>query len=146
MKMVGPPNEDCTLDSCAPFDATCDEETRRCAIMVGPDEACTQDSCLPNFGPCIELPGSIEISGGPVAIGTSPVISADLFVVVGTDDGRLCARTLNDLTPGYDLSPPTPLWASGCVALGDRPTRSSPAIGKNGVIYVTTDAGLYIIK
>jgi hypothetical protein len=83
---------------------------------------------------------------GPVTVEASPALSADLFVVVGTTDGRVCARNLDNTVPGDDDDQANP-WLSGCIALGDgQPVRSSPAIGPGGAIHVTTDSGLYIIK
>jgi len=142
------PDEPCTSESCMPFGATCDQQTMRCMVMVGPDQACTRDSCQPDLGFCVPTNGSTGLVGrnATVPVSTSLVVSADTFAVVGTDDGRLCATTLNDLKPGQDLDPPTAAWASGCIVLGDAPVRSSPAIGRNGEIYVTTEDGLFLIK
>ena len=72
---------------------------------------------------------------------TSPAISSEAFAVVGSADGRVCARSFQGLVPE------DPAWEDGCVAIGDDlPTRSSPAIGSDGVIYITTDSGLYEIR
>lgn len=146
----GDPTLECTTDSCAPFGTTCDPQTNRCMGGVGPDQRCSEDSCVADAadGVCTTINGSIEIAGGPVPITTSLTVSSDQFGVVGTSDGRVCARTLDGFPPGYNLTPPTTDWpAGGCVSLFDTgPTQSSPAIGLNGEIYITTDAGLYVIK
>lgn len=189
------PTEDCRTDSCPP-PLTCGDDSR-CTVATPtsdqrrpgdshgttgiptptPGEACTRDSCLAeNLGTCTAYDGSMLIPDTPVPISTSPVVSGDLFVVVGTSDGRVCARTLDPpygVVPGYDLDPPTATWGTGhcnvtttqvclettdcpagetcvpggCIELGDGlPTLSSPIIGENGTIYVTTASGLYVIK
>ena len=84
----------------------------------------------------------------------------------------MCARRTHPGVPGYNLEPPTATWGDGhcnstsqaclkdtdcptdescvpggCIELGDGlPTLSSPIIGENGTIYVTTANGLYVIK
>jgi hypothetical protein len=143
-----------------------------------PLPACTRDTCVANMrGMCVPSPAVISIPGAPVAITTSPVISGDFFMVVGTSDGRVCARAFDPpygVVPGYNRSPPNKVWGklvcnsaltmectansdcpdggacipSGCIQLNadNNPTLSSPVIGLNGVIYVTTADGLYAIK
>jgi len=153
------PNElplSCRTDSCLPFGQICDPNTARCCPPDEPDcengampnLRCTRDSCLPDLGMCTVANGTVSLTGSPIDITTSPIVSGDQFVVVGTPDGRICARALDNTVPGSDLNTPTENWAaSGCIAFGNgKPTRSSPAIGLNNTIYVTTDAGLYVIK
>lgn len=132
----------CRTDSCAPLLGTC--ENGRCS--GDRDERCTPDTCIAgNNGSCISQPASVPIAEN-VTIATSPVISGDQFVIVGTDDGRVCARALDGTVPGDDDDAANP-WLDGCIDLGDGlPTRSSPAIGPNGRIFVTTESGLYKIE
>jgi hypothetical protein len=103
----------------------------------------SDDTC---DGSCEPLDGFF-VAGEPVEIETSPVLSGDPFVVIGTPDGRVCARGLEGTVPGQAQTPPTAPWADGCIELpNDQPTRSTPIIGPNGQIYVTTDDGLYAIQ
>ena len=190
------PTQDCRTDSCPP-PLACSANTDRCEVPAPtsgqrqpgdsqgttvlptptPGEACSRDTCvLDNHGTCTVYDGTMLIPDAPVGISTSPVLSGDLFVVVGTSDGRVCARTLDPpygVVPGYNLEPPTATWGDGhcnlttsqaclkdtdcptdescvpggCIELGDGlPTLSSPIIGENGTIYVTTANGLYVIK
>jgi len=143
----GLPNS-CRTDSCLPFNQMCDTSTNRCTGGANPTQRCTRDSCLPDQGTCTVRNGVVSVTGAAVPIITSPIVSGDEFVVVGTSDGRICARALDGTVPGQDLSPPSPAWAqSGCIAVGNSsPTRSSPAIGLNDTIYAITDAGLYVIR
>lgn len=133
----------CRTDSCGPGEGTCVQN--RCSIS---DVTCTPDSCLSgNHGMCeiLEPSGILPITGG-AAVDTSPVISADLFAAVGTVDGRVCARALDDTVPGDDDDPSNP-WLAGCLELGDGlPVLSSPAIGAHNRLYVTTATGLYVIE
>lgn len=159
---------DCTFDSCAPT-GVCNPDSARCSMPEG--QPCVQDSCLPEGacgvlgrcsndrnqvcivgdactpdGTCEPLEGFF-VAGDTVQIDTSPVLSADPFVVIGTPDGRVCARGLDGTVPGQDLTPPTDEWMSGCINLPNaQPTRSTPIIGPNGQIYVTTDDGFYAIQ
>jgi hypothetical protein len=140
----GGTQQNCTMDSCAPTGGTC--ISNRCTDASG-TLGCRTDSCLPNNGTCTVIP---TFGTQPIALGqtvsTSPVMSADAFVVFGTDDGLVCARAVNGDVPGawnaiLDLP--------GCVDLDskkDEPAISSPAIGPNGQIYVSTKSGLYIIQ
>lgn len=182
----------CTTDTCPPNAGTCEEG--KCSMSGA---TCTSDSCAPD-GVCVAQQGTFL---APPSTGTSLIVSGDLFVVVGTPDGRVCARGLDGSMPGQTLNPPTPAWSrycstttlqpcvddsdcpngengelclghcnvttkqtchkdmecppdetcapvqNGCIELGDGlQTLSSPSIGKNGVIYVTTQKGLYAIR
>ena len=163
-----PYTQDCRLDSCSePGQGDC-MGNNRCS---GDDTvSCTRDSCVTsNTGQCVVLPLCQDVQPGvpcsntnaipaaPVTtIPASPVLTGDLFVVVGTSDGRVCARTLDNLVPGQTLDSPTETWrdGDGCITLDPTldptspaaATRSSPIIGQNGRIYVTTDAGLWVIE
>ena len=167
-RCAGDPTLDCRTDSWPPEQ----RDLQRRQPLLGRRERrpARRSSCPQADAPCTVTDGIISITGGAVPIDTSPVVSGDLFVVVGTSDGRVCARTLDDMVPGQTLNPPTAGWGHcdvttsqvclvnadcpagetcvrGCIALGDGgPTRSSPIIGEDGTIYVTTDAGLYVIK
>lgn len=136
------PTLDCMTDSCLPNDK-CNTATNLCTIS---GVACTPDSCTTTGDTCQVSPGIKLIPETPVAITTSPAVSGDPFVVVGTTDGQVCARNLDGTVPGQDLTT-TSGWetGNGCVQLPDA-TKSSPIIGLNGVIYVTTDKALYAIQ
>lgn len=137
--------ETCRTDSCAPNMGTC--VNNKCTEAVN-DMSCTQDTCVANHhGTCISKPALVSASSGdPIQVETSPILSGDFFVVVGTTDGRVCARNVDGSVPGDDTDMSNP-WINGCIELGDGlPVRSSPAIGPSGVILVTTDSGLYSIK
>jgi outer membrane protein assembly factor BamB len=159
--------QDCRTQSCDPEQGECGDNGR-CSIDT--EQSCTRDSCMTNGnGTCIALPtcenppqatGCCNIIVVPSAPATtipaSPILSGDLFVVVGTSDGRVCARTLDNFVPGQTLDNPTETWrdGNGCITLDptldptspEAATRSSPIIGENGRIYVTTDAGLWVIE
>lgn len=156
--------QDCRADACVP-DGTCGNNNR---CSNDNTLTCSPDSCGDN-GDCTVLPfcdnpaqstgcaNTITIPSAPATtIPASPVLSGDLFVVVGTSDGRVCARTLDNLVPGQTLDSQTETWrdGQGCITLDpsvdpgspEAATRSSPIIGQNGRIYVTTDAGLWVIE
>lgn len=148
------PAVECTPDTCPTGAGTC--ENGKCSIdatcTCTPD-SCLPDECVPQEGISVAPPTS---STTPV-VGTSLVVSGDLFVVVGTTDGRVCARGLDGSVPGQTLTTPTAAWSSGCIYLDKEDcatqsppsscaTQSSPSIGENGVIYVTTNTGLYAIR
>ncbi len=136
-------NLTCTPDSCDPDEGTCGEEDRLCSVSK---DSCMPDSCLPDNGTCVGRQAKVAVfSGGPLAVRTSPAISSDMFAVVGSDDGRVCARQLDGTIPQTDETD-TP-WANGCISIPDsQETVSSPVIDREGTIYVTTDNGLYSIK
>jgi len=143
-------SQDCRTDSCLPNGGTCTGNPKRCSIS-GLD--CTQDSCVVDNSAdnnhCAVTNGIVAVAGEAVAISGSPIVSGDLYTVIGTQDGRVCARTLDNLVPGHDFTPPTATWqdGNGCITVGDgSPIVSSPVIGQNQRIYVTTEAGLYLIK
>lgn len=135
--------ESCRTDSCAPDLGTCEND--RCT--GDSEERCTPDTCVnSDHGTCVSQPALLPVTAGDVTIATSPILSGDLFVVVGTDDGRVCARALDGTVPGDEDDATNP-WLGGCIELGDGlPTRSSPAIGPNGRLFVTTESGLYKIE
>ena len=137
--------ETCRTDSCAPNMGTC--VNNKCTEALN-DMACTPDTCLsPHHGTCISKPALVTASlTDSVRVETSPILSGDLFTVVGTTDGRVCARNVDGSVPGNVDDANNP-WRNGCIELGDGlPVRSSPSIGPNGAILVTTDSGLYTIK
>lgn len=139
------PTQSCRMDSCPPGQGSCNGGTQRCSIS---NVECTTDTCLPDDGTCTAVTGMVPIAGQPVPVDNSLTVSGDAFVVVGTGDGRLCARGLDGTVPGDDEDPEN-AWvaADGCLTLGaGLPARSSPAIGRQGAIYVTTDEGLFVIQ
>lgn len=137
--------ETCRTDSCLPNMGEC--VNNKCTEAVN-DQSCTPDTCkAPGHGECIAKPALVPVSSeDSVRVETSPILSGDLFVIVGTTDGRVCARSVDGSVPGDDRDASNP-WLSGCIELGDGlPVRSSPAMAPGGVIVVTTDSGLYTIK
>jgi hypothetical protein len=62
-----------------------------------------------------------------------------LYGVVGTVDGRLCARRLDETVPEDEI------WATGCITIAPGKALSSPVIDLEGNIYVTSDETLYAI-
>lgn len=141
------PDVVCTADTCLPDNGTCDASTDRCTPES--NIVCSGDSCPdPDTNPCIELPGIVTAGSSAVPVQTSPAVSGDLFIVVGTADGQVCARAQDNSVPGDDEDETNP-WLDGCVDLDDEedaPTLSSPIIGPDARIYVTTAAGLYVIE
>jgi hypothetical protein len=132
-------NQVCIYPDACPT-AECNPDTNRCTAEDVPCTPCPPD------GTCEPLDGFF-VAGEPVEIETSPILSSDPFVVIGTPDGRVCARGLDGTVPGQVLTPPTEAWADGCIELpNDNPTRSTPIISAGGQIYVTTDDGLYAIQ
>jgi outer membrane protein assembly factor BamB len=134
----------CRTDSCLPDNGTC--TNGKCSGSNPANQDCTADTCLPDNGACTPQDGIVQLAGESAPVDTSPVVSGDLFVVAGTADGRVCARALDGTIPGDDNDPNNP-WATGCVALPDGlPTESSPLIGTDAKLYVTTASGLYVIE
>jgi PQQ-like domain len=138
--------ETCRTDSCLPNMGEC--INNKCTEALN-DMSCTPDTCKSNnHGACISRPAQVNVStGAPVVVRNSPILSADLFVIVGTEDGQICARNVDGTVPGDDSDVDNP-WLSGCIKLLDDPgpVLSSPAIGPGGSIFVTTERGLYLIK
>ncbi len=133
----------CRTDSCDPGEGTCEDS--RCTIS---DTPCTPDTCISaDNGECVVTPAIVPVTTGTVTTLGSPSVSVDALAVVGTADGRVCVRGLDGTVPGDDDDPDNP-WADGCVELGDGlpVLSSSPAIGTEGKIYVTTASGLYVIE
>ena len=110
------------------------------------NDQCTTDTDCPSGQTCETREGMVDLTSEAVEVADSPVISADSFLVAGTGDGRVCARRLDGTVPGQDLNQQTTTWESGCVDVGAGPVRSSPVIDLNGVIYVTMNDGLYVIR
>lgn len=136
------PQRRCRMDSCLPDEGTCVNE--RCTLS---DQQCTRDSCIgDDAGECLAQPAIVPASDSPISVTGSPVGSSDGFLVIGTTDGQVCVRALDGTVPGDEADPANP-WFDGCVELGDGlPVLSSPAIGPDGRIFVTTATGLYVIE
>jgi hypothetical protein len=113
-------NLECRTDSCNPTGATppvdtCSPSTpHRCEIS---GQVCTEDTCVAdNQGTCVVSSGPVSFAAEPgetVSITGSPILSGDPFVVVGTVDGEVCARSLANLVPGHNLSPVKGTWRGG---------------------------------
>lgn len=137
--------EACKMDSCGSTGGTCVSNRCTTSGVIG----CTRDSCLSNSknGNCEALAtyGPQPIAPGQT-VSTSPVMTADAFIVIGTDQGYVCARAVNGNIPGaknWNLISGLP----GCITVDPgNPILSPPAIGPNGQIYVSTVNGLYIIQ
>jgi outer membrane protein assembly factor BamB len=95
------------------------------------------------IGPTGPLPTPIAV---PVI--SSPALSADFFLVFGTEDGKLYALNTLTLEPPSTPTPggPTP-GANWPITLGTgMPILSSPAIDSDGTIFVgSSDGNLYAI-
>jgi outer membrane protein assembly factor BamB len=137
--------DNCRMDSCtANGGGVC--ISNRCTLSGF--RGCTTDSCLPNNGICQVIPtfGAQPIAPGQT-VSTAPVLSADAFLVFGTDQGYVCAKAINGNAPSGAAwnNPSNP---PGCIKLAsnNKPVLAAPAIGFNGQIYVSTESGLYIIQ
>ena len=144
--------------------------TVACVICTGGEndpcsifESCTPTPENPKSGTCVAING-VSVAGKPAAVVASPISSGDPFTVIGTGTytcptehpdcdreppGHICARGLDGEVPGSNLDFTTANWATGCIDLDNAdnsPTRSSPLISTTGIIYVTTDKGVYAIR
>jgi outer membrane protein assembly factor BamB len=138
----------CLIETCPPGGGTCNSETNTC---TGSGTPCLTRQCGPGEDLCVRV-RDFAVGGVAKTVTTSPVLTSDPFVIIGTADGQVCARWLDGSIPGSDRTPaPDSNWidGSGCVDLdadAADPTLSSPIIGPTGAIYVTTRAGLYEIQ
>lgn len=127
-------NRTCFMDNDCAASETC-ILIRRCSIT---SERCIADSDCPGNETCnSSVRMSTESASLPVS--TSPVLSTDLYGVVGTEDGRLCARRLDETVPEDDV------WQTGCLSIAPGKALSSPVIDLDGTIYVASDETLYAI-
>jgi hypothetical protein len=86
----------------------------------------------------------VKIDPETPVVTTSPSISGDLFAVVGTQTGQVCARQLDGDTPP-DSGPPG--WQAGCLDVTPgHPIASSPVIDSGGRVYVVSNSILYEIR
>jgi outer membrane protein assembly factor BamB len=120
---------------------------RRCSQTT--TMACFEDADCPNSNQgetCNDRPAPVPITASPITVQLSPVVSGDLFAVVGSVDGRLCARHLDGHAP-TPTSTSTPVrWDDGCIPVGDgQPIQSSPVIDRAGTIYVLAGGILHAI-
>jgi hypothetical protein len=108
---------------------------RRCAVS---QERCILDSDCPEDQTC---DSSVRVTTESVVLPmtSSPVLSTDLYGVVGSEDGRLCARRLDETVPEDEI------WQTGCITIAPGKPLSSPVIDLDGRIYVTSDEKLYAI-
>jgi len=126
-------NRSCFDDSDCAAKETC-ILIRRCSVSR---ERCIVNEDCPGEETCESSVRMTTESALPVT--SSPVLSTDLFGVVGSDDGRLCARRLDEIVPEDDI------WETGCITIAPGKALSSPVIDLNGVIYVTSDEMVYAI-
>jgi Cys-rich repeat protein len=110
------------------------------------NDQCASDADCPSGQTCEAREGMVDLTSEAVGVTGSPIVSADSFIVAGTVDGRVCARRLDGTVPGEGSDPQTAAWESGCVDVGPGPVESSPVIDLDGVIYVTMNDGLYVIR
>ncbi len=106
---------------------------------TGDDISCTFPEDCPSGQTCDAPPVPLPLTTGTVPVESSPAIAGDLFAVVGSADGRLCARALDGTVPD------DPAWQSGCINVGNGNPLSSPVIDRDGNIYVTSNGVLYAI-
>jgi hypothetical protein len=81
----------------------------------------------------------ITTESATLPVTSSPSLTTDLYGVVGTDDGRLCARRLDETVPEDEI------WQTGCIMIAPGKALSSPVIDLDGTIYVASDEKLYAI-
>jgi hypothetical protein len=122
------------------FDGDCAVEEaciliRRCSVSR---ERCIVDSDCPVEETC-DSSVRFTTESATLPVTSSPALSTDLYGVVGTDDGRLCARRLDEIVPEAEI------WATGCITIAAGKALSSPVIDLDGTIYVATDEKLYAI-
>ena len=130
-------NDVCTIDSCTEGEGPCVDG--KCSGTTA-DVSCTVQSCQTEDGTCVVKNGRLRILPEGVRATTSPTISGDLFAVVGSETGSVCARTLDDQTPSD--------WpADGCIAVGSGlPIQDSPVIDSRGRVFLVSNASLYAIE
>jgi outer membrane protein assembly factor BamB len=127
-------NHTCFMDSDCASAETC-ISIKQCSITR---ESCLSDSDCPGEQTCNS---SVRLSteSASLPVSTSPALSSDLYGVVGTEDGRLCARRLDGTVPEDEI------WQTGCITIAPGKPLSSPAIDLDGTIYVASDETLYAI-
>jgi hypothetical protein len=95
-------------------------------------------------------------------VDSSPIITNDLFGVVGSLDGRVCARGIDNTTPSGQVVSTTPTPASGtptptpmvgafsggCLQVAPSGTAitSSPVLDRTGRVFVVAGETLYAIE
>jgi hypothetical protein len=130
-------NISCTIDSCPVGQGPC--VSGKCSNTVD-DVSCSAQSCEGDDGTCVLKTGRVQILPEGVAASTSPSISGDLFALVGTQIGSVCARRLDDETPED--------WGeNGCVEVGtDLPITDSPVVDSRARVFVVSNSSLYAIQ
>jgi hypothetical protein len=130
-------NDVCTIDSCPEGQGPCVDG--KCSGTLN-DVNCTADNCATENGTCVVKTGRVRVLPEGVRASTSPTISGDLFAVVGTETGSVCARRLDDQTPDS--------WPEdGCIDLGSGlPIKDSPVIDSRGRVFLVSNASLYAIE
>jgi outer membrane protein assembly factor BamB len=129
----------CTIDSCPVGKGPCGADGL-CSGDI--NLSCTVQSCTPEQGTCEINEGMVRILPEGASASTSPSISGDLFAVVGTATGDVCARQLIDEAPAS--------WPDGgCVDVepdSDQAIADSPVVDSRGRIFVLSDSSLYAIQ
>lgn len=119
---------DCAVQEACILMRRCSESRNRCRI----DSDCPlEETCNSSV--------RLVTDSAKVPVSSSPALSTDLYGVVGTDDGRLCARRLDEIVPEEEI------WATGCITIAPGKRLSSPVIDLDGTIYVASDEKLYAI-
>ena len=152
-----PPGESCVQRTCTLTGVLCFEESD-CPPRDGQMQICD------GFRAQIDL-----VPEGTVS--SSPIISTDLFAVYLIDDGRVCARGIDNSTPSGQLpsASPTPSDATPaatpvvtgsatpsptptpgpfndrCLDIGE-PITSSPVLDRQGRVYFVAGETLYAIE
>lgn len=127
-------NRTCFMDNDCASAETC-ILIQQCSISR---ESCMTDSDCPAEETC-DSSVLLTTESGVLPVTSSPALSTDLYGVVGTDDGRLCARRLDGTVPEDAV------WQTGCITIAPGKALSSPVIDLDGTIYVATDENLYAI-
>jgi outer membrane protein assembly factor BamB len=127
-------NRSCFDDENCAADETC-ILIRRCSVT---QERCILDIDCPAEETC-NSSVRMTTESATLPMTSSPTLSTDLFGVVGSDDGRLCARRLDETVPDDDI------WQTGCITIAPGKALSSPVIDLDGNIYVASDEKLYAI-
>jgi outer membrane protein assembly factor BamB len=123
--------------------ADCPMGDETCERLCQPSgQACIENEDCPDGETCGHRAEVTLLEGGSVPVRSSVVISADLFAIAGTDDGRLCARRLDGSVPDNER------WASGCVVADEdgRPITSSPVMDRTSRVYVIAGGVLHAVE
>jgi outer membrane protein assembly factor BamB len=127
--------EPCIADNCPADQGTCVD-----GICSNSQTSCSGDTCLPD-GSCTVHDAQLAMSEESIEVTASPSVSGDLYALVGTRSGSVCARLLFGTLPDADT------WQTGCVSVGSgEPIADSPVVDARGRIFVISGSTLYAIE